>query len=173
MNNNCNMSEYNYYDEEVSPRSFVSLKSTQKKLKGIPNGELPLEMLKSVAKAVCEHKDVIETVCRYTDKWILASSSNNREEDIMNVNVKNFIEILKDESDFIKTYVFKEREQINLWIVIKDVSFENTMRYIKLFRENMNDKNCDMLLFEEYEEDDIKEQISYISDEFEEIKKNG
>lgn len=85
--------------------------------------------------------------------------------------VLNFVDSLKKESDFIKAYVFDEGTQKKLWIIIKETGLEQNIKYLKLYREYKCEDDFNIILFEEDEEQEILEQISYINGTYKEILK--
>lgn len=77
--------------------------------------------------------------------------------------ILNFISLLKKEDDFIKAYAFDEGTQKNVWIIIKETGLEQNIKYMKLYREYKCEDEFNIILFEEDEEQEILEQISYIT----------
>lgn len=159
-----------------------TLKSTQKSLKEIRNGKLsenlaralPAQMLNSLVKSVMEGLPVLETVCNEL-QWVISSSNTKSEEGIMEQNkwINGFIDSLKLQDDFLKCYVFEENEVLNVWIILQETGLDQNLKYMKLYREFNENKRFNILLFEQDEEKEVLEQISYINEKYKEVISNG
>ena len=183
MGNLKTWNNFHILDHNNSQKSNL-LKDTQCKLKSIKNGEydietvrlLPEKILNSMVKSIFEGLPPLDNVCSEI-QWLISPSESNDEE----VNMEKFdwqvklIKQLQAQDDFIKAYIFNETNQVNLWIVIAETGLDKNLKYIKLCREYECKYNCDfsIILFEEDEEKEILEQISFITAECKEVTKDG
>lgn len=145
------------------------LEKAQQKLKEMPNSMLPQEMLKATVRAMTLGKPVVEEVCEIVNKcpdgWI--SFNDDKGKSAMNkfeYELK-FIEDIKSNDDFIEAYMV--REEINsIWIIIKDASFQFNKKYLKCAREFKKNNNCEfnIVIFDESQIDEVKEQLKYYDD---------
>lgn len=128
------------------------------------------KMLKPLTNLI---EDIIDTRKTLTyNKWEILDKERIKEVAFMNTyKSAQFIESIKQESDFVKAYVFGN-EYENAWVIINEASLENELKYMRLYREF----NCDafsILLFEEDEEEDILEQLKYSDTGYEGYKVYG
>jgi hypothetical protein len=139
------------------------IQNTQHNLKKHSDGELPLEMLNTVIKAMMEDKKVVSELCNKVNEWIMTSENNCKEVPLMfPKEVENFISIIKGEEDFIKGYNFDDAGS-NLWLIVKEADYETCTKYIKLARETMNTQ-YEEIIFMIYSEDEDNEVIEELQD---------
>lgn len=151
-------SEYKSIDKENL------LKETQEILKSIPNSELPTEMLKTTVKSMAEGLPVVSEVCKTINGWV---SLNARREDDMSkfVNELKFIEQIKTNDDYIKSYILYNDDDINtIWVIIEESIFAYNRKYLKLAREFKSNNNCEfnLSIFDKDDVDGINEQLKYV-----------
>lgn len=152
------------------------LRKTQELLKKSKEDKILLDITKTSLE--CDSKGDFSTIpiCKIinkykseSDDWI-AFSNDLCEENMSKYKLEEmFINLININKEFIKSYIVEE--EINtVWIVVNELDFELTKKYIKTAREFKEKNNCDfnIVMFEEDEIEDIEEQLKYI-DNYKEI----
>lgn len=185
MNNLLDMNKFIPFEHNYNEDSTDIVKA-QKKLRGIKEGSytesavrrLPDKMLKSLIEAISKNAEVVPSVCNTIEDWSYSASLSIIKEDNMDIldNIKLFISELKSETDFIKAYTFKNEKIESVWIIVCSADYETSKKYMKKVREfqNIDDINeCEFLIFDQEEEEEVLEQISYISRKYEVYSRNA
>lgn len=177
LNKVVNIHEYNSYTS-INENDILS--DTQSRLKKDPStyNKLLLEITKISAR--CDHinkgstKHICEAIRKHKkDDW-LSFPSIKDEEDMGNyIYEKKFVNLIKSNEDFIRAYIVEE-EKINIWIIIKESTFEYNEKYLSAKNEFLSDKktNFDILIFDEDDIEEIEEELIYIKC-CQRINKNG
>lgn len=173
--NNYRFFRYNIEEEPLCTEDN-SVKSAQEKLHKIKNGEytesdirkLPEIIMKDIIKSVAEGQFVLPAVCDTVEQWHLGSSIVCVKGDSMDKYkyAKNFVESLKKQDDFQKAYIFEIEDDVSLWIIVESAEYNTNKKYLQFMREHKNVsrdyEEFEFLIFDKDEEDEIKEQISYL-----------
>lgn len=86
---------------------------------------------------------------------------------------REFLNSVENNDDFCLGIILKD-DVNSIWIVIKDSSFQFNKKYLKCAREFKEYNKCefDLLIFDEEEIEEVKEQISFIKN-YEVVLKNA
>lgn len=167
-----NINDYNEY--KYSNENDI-LRETQKMLRNSVEDALLLKITQLSAKCDYEGEFSTPPICKLIKNyksgiWVPFSNALSEGEMDKYKFEKLFIESIKSSSDFITAYFLTE--EINtIWLVIKEFTFEANENYFKIARNFKNNNNCDfnLVIFEEDELEEVKEEIKYF-DGYEEFQ---
>lgn len=90
----------------------------------------------------------------------------------MNETLVEFFNFINKEVDYEKTSIFIESGRLNLALIINNLNYDSTCKYIELAKEiiNYNGSNINILMYDDTEEKDILEALKNSNIDFFELK---